>query len=326
MHAVGVHESPRRSGAVLVGEGRLHELDERPGRREHLHGVRPALYLAVRPLLDVVGLDLEAVLGGEREIDQRVLAGVLEQLTGPAVDGGHLLDGAGVHRPRQRRVALAEGRRRRCEGAPPVVVAAQPARDVALQVDYATLPRRAGEDLADGAPEPGVGVGHDEAHPGDPASAQAPQEAPPRVERLDVGVVEPDVAARPVLPGGDRRDDRAPLDPPVLAAAHVGRVEPQVGEALRVLGLPHRGRVGVEAGGHPRHGRRAQPVELQLGSGPLDLAGRQPQLVDLRYRARHRAVGAGVGPGHPVGEVAALPEPGTPDPISPLTVLSPRSR
>lgn len=291
-----------------------HEPDERPGRREHLHGVRPALYLAVRPLLDIVGPDLEEVLGGEREVGQRVLADVLEQLAGPAVDGGHLLDDAGVHRPHQRRVALAEGRRQRREGAPPVVAAAQPARDVALQVDYAALPRRTGEDLADGAPEPGVGVGHDEAHPGDPAAAQAPQEAPPRVERLDVDVVEPDVAARPVLSGGDRRDDGAPLDPPAIAAAHVGRVEPQVGEALRVLGLPHRDRVGVEAGGHPRHGRRAQPAELKLGGGPLDLAGRKPQLVDLRYRAHHRAVGAGVGPEHLVGEVAALPEPGDPEP------------
>lgn len=49
---------------------------------------------------------------------------------------------------------------------------------------------------------------------------------------------------------------------------------------------------------------------MDVDGGPLDLAGRQPQLVDLRYRAHHRAVGAGVGPEHLVGEVAALPVPG----------------
>lgn len=59
-HAVGDHEAASRPGVALVGEGRSREPDERSGRREHLRGVRPALYLAVRPLLDVVGPDLEA--------------------------------------------------------------------------------------------------------------------------------------------------------------------------------------------------------------------------------------------------------------------------
>lgn len=53
---------------------------------------------------------------------------------------------------------------------------------------------------------------------------------------------------------------------------------------------------------------------MDVGGGPLNLAGRQPQLVDLRYRAHHRAAGAGVGPERLVGEVAALPVPGGPEP------------
>ena len=53
---------------------------------------------------------------------------------------------------------------------------------------------------------------------------------------------------------------------------------------------------------------------MDVGGGPLNLAGRQPQLVDLRYSAHHRAAGAGVGPERLVGEVAALPVPGGPEP------------
>ena len=60
---------------------------------------------------------------------------------------------------------------------------------------------------------------------------------------------------------------------------------------------------------------------MDVGGGPLNLAGRQPQLVDLRYRAHHRAVGAGVGPERLVGEVAALPVPGVLSLISLTTVL-----
>lgn len=65
---------------------------------------------------------------------------------------------------------------------------------------------------------------------------------------------------------------------------------------------------------------------MDVGGGPLDLAGRQPQLVDLRYRAHHRAVGAGVGPEHLDGEVAALPVPGGPEPDLADAVLSLRLR
>ena len=65
---------------------------------------------------------------------------------------------------------------------------------------------------------------------------------------------------------------------------------------------------------------------MDVGGGPLNLAGRQPQLVDLRYRAHHRAVGAGVGPEHLVVEVAASLCLGVLSLISPTTVLSLRSR
>ena len=121
-------------------------------RRAHLDGVRPALYLAVHALLDVVGPDLEAVLRGEGEVRQRVLSGVLEQPSRSGIDGG---------------------------------------------------------DLLDGAPEPGVRVGRDEPDPRDPVAPRVPEEAAPRVERLDVDVVEVHVAARPVVAGGYRRDDLA---------------------------------------------------------------------------------------------------------------------
>ena len=64
----------------------------------------------------------------------------------------------------------------------------------------APLPRRPGEDLADGFGQPGVGVGDDETHPGQPAGAQAAQELGPK--HLVLRIADREAQHLPLAGGG----------------------------------------------------------------------------------------------------------------------------
>jgi hypothetical protein len=98
-------------------------------------------------------------------------------------------------------------------------------------VDPTALPAGAGQDRGDGRLEPGVGVGDDQLHPGQPSGLERAQERGPEGAILAVAHVQAEdfPAAVGGHPGGD--DDRAADDPAIHAGLEVGGVQEQVREA-----------------------------------------------------------------------------------------------
>lgn len=68
-----------RSILVAFGHHGADKSNHRPDAREYLHGASPPLDFPVGALLDVIGPDAAAVLGGKRQVCERVALGILEQ-------------------------------------------------------------------------------------------------------------------------------------------------------------------------------------------------------------------------------------------------------
>ena len=264
LHHLGLGEAARfLRGLVLLAHDGTGEADQGFDGREHLHHTRPALYLAVGPLLHVVGPEALPVRGREVEVGQcvglglledpiRLRAARLEHVAGHVVHGGH---GRGVPSPEDRREGAADP--------PPEPPRPRLAHAVAHEADGAPLPRSTLEDLAERADEPRAGVG---GHAALPAT-------------LHVGRVQPDVghgraverpAAQLVDVGVERRGDGAHLVLAEPGDAHL------LGDALHLL------RAGA-GGVHLGHGRGEGAVHSLV---VLDrVAGKKLPVLSLGMRS-----------------------------------------
>lgn len=281
--------------------------------------MRPALYLSVGALLQVVGAQALPVAGREVQVRERVGLGLLEYSRGLRAAALKHLYGQVVGRPHGAGLPEAEhGRHDPGDAARRAPGARRGPRAVSHEVDGAPLPGGALEGLLDRAPEALVGVGGDE-----PRVPYAPlpdpaEERRPRVVALGAD----DAHAQHVPPslrvaayrGGHGRRRHAPG----AAALHVGGGEPQVGRGevsrrpgeelldLRVEALAYgadlvlRNPLDAHGRGHPLHlpGAGAGRVHLGHGrhDGPVDalvalehVLGEEAPRAQLRYPERQRA-------------------------------------
>ncbi len=161
----------------------------------------------------------------------------------------------------------------------------------------AALPGSTEHDLLDRLAQPLVGVGDDEAHPGETASAQRPQEARP--ERLVFAVADSETENLTVAVRGDAscHDDRFGYDPSAFVGLDVGGIEEHIGE-LDVIETPLPKLVDrtVELSADPRHLTLGDTgVDPQGGDEVVDLAGADPvheRLHDHRHTPMMRRRGS----------------------------------
>ena len=219
------------------------------------------------------------------------------------------LAGQVVHDPDLVGVLGAEDRRDYPVHAPAETPAPGLPCAVAHEVDDAALPGRALEDLPDGPPEPLVGVGGDERHAGDAAAPDGLEEPSPGVVGLRVNGGDAQDVPPAVLVAADGRNHRRGRHAALPPALHVGRVEPEVGDAghgeVAREQLLH---VGVQVPGYRAHLVLGQSVGAHLPGHPLDLARARSRGARLGDRRHERPVHPLVARQHVVGEEAADPE------------------
>ena len=121
-----------------------------------------------------------------------------------------------------------------------------------------------------------MGVGDHQAHTGEAALAQRPQEARPEAFVLAVAHGQAEDFAVAVSGDTGGHDDRLGHHPGTLVGFHVGRVEKHVGELDVIQApFPELGDGGVELG--------ADAADLALGHAGVD-AQRGDEVVDLAGR------------------------------------------
>ena len=247
------------------------------------------------------------MLVGEVEVGEGVCLRVLQKLAGAIRAHGELVDGPAVHRPHKLGVALGKDRLERGCGLDLVLLLGEPPPGVALEMDDAALPRRAVEHLPHSRGKPLVRVRDHAPHARHAAPAQAPQERLPRRRRLRVDDAEPDEAPVSVRVAGDGGDHPFALHMSLVAAVHVGCIQPQVRE-LRAAEVHREQRLHllVQLGGHARDARRAEGAELERVGGLLYLPGGEPPHIGLLHGRDHRTVHPRVRPYQLVREVRTL--------------------
>ena len=294
---------------VLLAHDGAGQAHERLDAWEHLHHPRPALYLAVGALLDVVRAQALPVRGREVEVGQGVRLGLLQDGGRPRAARLQHIDRDVVHGGHGRGVAPAEDGAENSADPPPELPRPRLAHAVAHEVDAAPLPGGALEDLAERADEPGVGVGDDELDARDAAVPDPAEEGEPGVVRLGVDDVDAEDAAPPARVAADRRDDRRGGHAALPATLHVGRVQPDIGHG-RAVERPAAELLDIHVEGC-RDGADLvlrQPRYPHFLGYPLHLPGAGAGGVHLGDGRDERAVDPLVALDHVLREEAAGPE------------------
>lgn len=305
--AYGVVAEPASASPFLIqlGEHRTHHPDQGFPGREHLHDAAPPLELSVGALLHVVGAQPHVVLVGEVQVGQGVGLGLLKDCGGLGAEALYLAYGQLVQFPHQLRVALREHGLEDAEDRGPLLPGRRVAGGVAHQVHDAALPRGAGEDLLDRAPEALVRIAGDADDAVDPARPQREKERPPAVVGLRVDGVEPQKAPVPARAGADGGHERGGLHAAGVPALDVGGVEPDVGvgDVGQVAFLQVGDRL-VQRRAHPRHLAGAHSVYAHGLRHALHLPGGHAVGHHLGDRGDDRAVRARVALDQVLREVA----------------------
>lgn len=291
---------------VLLAHDRARQPHQRPRGGEHLHDARPALYLPVGPLLDVVGAQALPVGRRKVEVGQRVGLGLLQHRRRPRAAPRQHVARRVVHGRHGGGVAPAEHLRHDPAHAAPELPGAGLAHAVAHEVDRAALPRGALEDLAERPDESRVGVRDDEPHARRPARADGSQEGEPRVVGLGVNHVDAQDAPPAARVAADGRDDGRGGHAAPAAALDVGGVEPDVGHRRAVEGpRAELLDVGVKVRRDGAHLVLGEPGHAHLLRDAPHLAGARAGGVHLGDGGHEGAVRALVALDHVVREEAA---------------------
>src|ERR1035438_4160923 len=170
-HGIGAHIALASPGNVESLEDRSHQVQQTGAGRENAHHAGAALDFSVQPFDQVRGMEFPPVNTWEMEEGEEVFTGIFQNLGRlwmPAVENAQdrlqLL-------ARRRDVGTGDDDLQEAHNFGAVTVA-NLSRQIAAEVNRASLPRSCGKDLLNGLPEATMGIADHQSHSGEPSTNQ----------------------------------------------------------------------------------------------------------------------------------------------------------